>query len=198
MFPYLLSPVSLYWNVRGIKIKINKDRFWNGRMQIVALYRTRSAATSGKSLYRVEIAVGSLSYARDLLRVERENPLVSYPILDPCSISKGVSMTWGNWYGAVLYSDGRLFWIDIIILVTLKIPRPLAALVVRFRFSTLSYFFFHNTEAILKVMHTIYIFTNTFISLRLSLHNPSVVSLLLNDLEALLFHLRHHFYSCVE
>ena len=35
-------------------------------------------------LYRVEMALGSLNYARDLLRVERENPLVSYPILDPC------------------------------------------------------------------------------------------------------------------
>ena len=58
-------------------------RFWNGRMQIVTLYITRSAAASGKSLYHVEMAVGSLSYARDLLRVEREIPLVSYPILDP-------------------------------------------------------------------------------------------------------------------
>ena len=53
-------------------------------MQIVTLYSTRSAAASGKSLYRVEMSVGSLSYARDLLRVARENPLVSYPILDPC------------------------------------------------------------------------------------------------------------------
>ena len=52
-------------------------------MQIVTLYGTRSAAASGKSLYRVEMPVGSLSYARDLLRVARENPLVSYPILDP-------------------------------------------------------------------------------------------------------------------
>ena len=52
-------------------------------MQIVTLYGTRSAAASGKSQYRVEMAVGSLNYARDLLRVERENPLVSYPILDP-------------------------------------------------------------------------------------------------------------------
>ena len=52
-------------------------------MQIVTLYGTRSTAARGKSLYRVEMAVGSLSYTRDLLRVERENPLVSYPILDP-------------------------------------------------------------------------------------------------------------------
>ena len=52
-------------------------------MQIVTLYGTRSAAASGKSLYRVEMSVGSLSYARDLLRATRENPLVSYPILDP-------------------------------------------------------------------------------------------------------------------
>ena len=65
--------------------QINVDRFWNGRIQIVALHGTRSAVASGKSLYRVEMAVGSLSYARDLLRVERENPLVSLPILDPCS-----------------------------------------------------------------------------------------------------------------
>ena len=63
------------------------DRFWTGRIQIVTLYGTRSAAVSGKSLYRVEMAVGSLSYARDLLSVERENPLVSYPILDPCRSS---------------------------------------------------------------------------------------------------------------
>ena len=34
-------------------------------------------------VFRVDMAVGSLSYARDLLRVERENPLVSSPILDP-------------------------------------------------------------------------------------------------------------------
>ena len=53
-------------------------------MQIVTLYGTRSAVASGKSLYRVVMSVGSLSYARDLLRVARENPLVSYPILDPC------------------------------------------------------------------------------------------------------------------
>ena len=53
-------------------------------MQIVTLYGTRSAAASGKSLYCVEMAVGSLSYAGDFLRVLRENPLVSYPILDPC------------------------------------------------------------------------------------------------------------------
>ena len=52
-------------------------------MQIVTLYGTRSAIASGKLLYRVEMSVGSLSYARDLLRVARENPLVSYPILDP-------------------------------------------------------------------------------------------------------------------
>ena len=52
-------------------------------MQIVTLYGTRSAVASGKSLYRAEMSVGSLSYARDLLLVARENPLVSYPILDP-------------------------------------------------------------------------------------------------------------------
>ena len=52
-------------------------------MQIVTLYGTMSPAASGKSLYRVEMSVGSFSYARDLLRVARENPLVSYPILDP-------------------------------------------------------------------------------------------------------------------
>ena len=59
------------------------NRFWNGRMQIVTLYGTRSVAANCKSLY-LEMAVDSLSYARDLLRVERENPLVSYPVLDPC------------------------------------------------------------------------------------------------------------------
>ena len=59
-------------------------------MQIVTLYGTRSAAASGKSLYLVDMAGGSLSYARDLLRVERENPLVSYPILDPCWKHKSV------------------------------------------------------------------------------------------------------------
>ena len=52
-------------------------------MQIVILYGTRSAATSGMSLYRIEMAVGTLSYARDLLCVEREYPLVSYPVLNP-------------------------------------------------------------------------------------------------------------------
>ena len=35
-------------------------------MQIVTLYGTRSAVGSGKSLYRVEMSVGSLIYARDL------------------------------------------------------------------------------------------------------------------------------------
>ena len=53
-------------------------------MQIVTFQGTRSAVASGKSLYPVEMPVGSLSYARDLLRVAWENPLVSYPILDPC------------------------------------------------------------------------------------------------------------------
>ena len=53
-------------------------------MKIVTLYCTRSAAASCKSLYRVEMSVSSLSYTRDILRVARENPLVSYPILDPC------------------------------------------------------------------------------------------------------------------
>ena len=52
-------------------------------MQIATLYGSRSAVASGKALYRLEMSVGSLSYARDLLRVERENPSVSYPILDP-------------------------------------------------------------------------------------------------------------------
>ena len=52
-------------------------------MEIVTLYGTRSAVASGKSLYRVEMSVGSLSYAKDLLCVARENALVSYPILDP-------------------------------------------------------------------------------------------------------------------
>ena len=51
-------------------------------MQIVTLYGARSTVASGKSLYRVEMSVGSLSYARDLLRVARENPLIWYPILD--------------------------------------------------------------------------------------------------------------------
>ena len=36
-------------------------------MQIVTLYGTRNAAASGKSLYPVEMSVGSLSYARDLV-----------------------------------------------------------------------------------------------------------------------------------
>ena len=58
-------------------------------MQIVTLYGTRSAAASGKALYCVEMAVGSLSYAGDLLRVVRENPLVSYPILDPLGRAEG-------------------------------------------------------------------------------------------------------------
>ena len=35
-------------------------------MQIVTLYSTRSAAATGKSLYRAEMSGGSLSYARDL------------------------------------------------------------------------------------------------------------------------------------
>ena len=52
-------------------------------MQIVTVYGTRSAAASGKSLYHVEMAVDSLIYARHLLHVARENPLVSYPILNP-------------------------------------------------------------------------------------------------------------------
>ena len=46
-------------------------------MQIVTLYGTRSAVASGKSLYPVEMSVGSFS------RVVWKNPLVSYPILDP-------------------------------------------------------------------------------------------------------------------
>ena len=61
--------------------QINVDRFWNGRMQIVALYDTRSAVASVKSLYRVEMSVGSLRYARDLLRVERENQLLLFTII---------------------------------------------------------------------------------------------------------------------
>ena len=63
-------------------------------MRIVALYGTRSAAASGKSLSHVEMAVGSLSYARDLLCVERENPLVSYPILDPCLRAQPLREFW--------------------------------------------------------------------------------------------------------
>ena len=50
-------------------------------MQIVTLYGTRNAVASGKSLYHVKMSVGSFSSARDLLRVARENPLVSYPFL---------------------------------------------------------------------------------------------------------------------
>ena len=66
-------------------------------MQIFILYGTRSAAASGKSLYRVEMSEGSLSYARDLLRVARENPLVSYPILDPWQDDE-MMMDWeGHW-----------------------------------------------------------------------------------------------------
>ena len=42
-------------------------------------------------LYRVEMAAGSLSYARDILCVKRETLLVSYPILDP-------------WQGAVIFT----------------------------------------------------------------------------------------------
>ena len=92
--PHILLLLSTYSNEFTLEyernknliyFQINVDRFWNGRMQIVTLYGTRSAADSGKSLHRVEMAVGSLSYARDLLRVERENPLVSYPILDPAA-----------------------------------------------------------------------------------------------------------------
>ena len=37
----------------------------------------------GSHLYHIEMAVGLLNYARDLLHVEQENQLVSYPILDP-------------------------------------------------------------------------------------------------------------------
>ena len=90
--PHILLLLSTYSNEfifecernkNLISFQICEDRFWNGRMQIVTLYGTRSAVASGKSLYRVEMSVGSLSYARDLLRVARENPLVSYPILDP-------------------------------------------------------------------------------------------------------------------
>ena len=65
-------------------MKIDSGFFLIGLMQIVTLYGTRNAVASGKSLYRVEMSVGSLSYARDLLRVAWENPLVSCPILDPC------------------------------------------------------------------------------------------------------------------
>ena len=50
------------------------------QIQIVTLYGTLLVVSH---LYHVEMAVGSLSYARDHLRVERENSLVSYPILDP-------------------------------------------------------------------------------------------------------------------
>ena len=37
----------------------------------------------GSHLYHIEMAVGLLNYARDLLHVEQENQLVSYPILYP-------------------------------------------------------------------------------------------------------------------
>ena len=47
-------------------------------------------------VYCVEMAVGSMSYARDLLRVEWENPLVSYPILDPWSGSDRPNVTTGG------------------------------------------------------------------------------------------------------
>ena len=59
-------------------------------MQIVTLLGTRSAVATGKLLYRAEMSVGSLSYTRDLLRVALENPLVPYPILDPCMGAVGV------------------------------------------------------------------------------------------------------------
>ena len=59
------------------------DRFWSGRIQIVTLYGTRRAAASGKSLVPCIDGSRLASYARDLLRVARENPLISYPILDP-------------------------------------------------------------------------------------------------------------------
>ena len=52
-------------------------------MQMVTFYDTRSAAASGKSLVPCRDGSRLASYARDLLRVERENLLLSYPILDP-------------------------------------------------------------------------------------------------------------------
>ena len=61
-------------NKYKIKFKIFEDRFWNGRMQIVTLYGTRGAVASGKLLYRVEMSVGSFSYARDLLHVAQGKP----------------------------------------------------------------------------------------------------------------------------
>ena len=52
-------------------------------MQIVTLYGTRSAAANGKSLVPCIDGSRLASYARELLLVERENPLVSYSILYP-------------------------------------------------------------------------------------------------------------------
>ena len=52
-------------------------------MLIVTLYGTRNAAASGKSLVPCRDGCRLASYARDFLRVEPENPLVLYPILDP-------------------------------------------------------------------------------------------------------------------
>ena len=54
-------------------------------MQIVTLHGIRSAAVSGKSFVPCRDGSRLSSYARDLLCVERENSLVSYPILDPWS-----------------------------------------------------------------------------------------------------------------
>ena len=52
-------------------------------MQIVTLYGTRSAAASGQSIVLCRDGSKLASYTRDLLSVERENLLVSYPILVP-------------------------------------------------------------------------------------------------------------------
>ena len=49
---YLLQ-MSLFWNVRGMKIKFHFKKnvyiFFSEKMQRVTLYGTRSAAASGKS-----------------------------------------------------------------------------------------------------------------------------------------------------
>ena len=89
--PHILLLLSICSNEFILKCeKNNVARFWKGRMQIVTLYGTRSAVASGKSLYRVEMSLRSLIYTRDLLRVARENSLVSYPILDPCRGCVGI------------------------------------------------------------------------------------------------------------
>ena len=67
------------------------DIFWRGRIQIFTLKGTRSAAATGKSLATCRDGCRFASYARDLLRVERENSLVLYPIHDPWSNIQNIS-----------------------------------------------------------------------------------------------------------